>query len=233
MDQNDLNEQALDEEKAARLERLVQRGRKSDHSSIHGYSKFVRLMRLVLLLSALSLVAVLYLRSGLEEQVIKPMEEVIKAPRLRDHSIARNELLNPKFESTSKQNFPYEITAQRAVQGEMNKNLIILERPVGRITMEDGMHVVLQSVAGAYRQDTGRFFLEGDVYFEHNGGYTLHMQEAHIDLKKGFAWSEKDIAGQGPDMKIAARGVRVNNKTGEVFFTGPATLTLDRGVGGL
>ena len=233
-EENTMNKpQALDEEKAARMERLSQRERKADRRSIQGYSKFVRFMRLVLPMSALALVVVLYLRSGLEEQVIKPMEEVTRAPRLKDRSIAKNELLNPKFESMSKQNLPYEITADRAVQGEKNKNLIMLERPVGRITMEDGMHVILQSDAGAYRQDTGRFFLEGDVYLEHDGGYTLQMTEAHIDLKKGLAWSEKDIEGEGPDMKIAAQGVKANNETGEVVFTGPATLVLDKGVGGL
>lgn len=223
----------FDKEKAARLERLAQRGRRDDHQSVQGYSKFVRLMRLALPLSALAIVVVLYLRSGLEEQVVKPMEELTEVPRLEEHAIARNELLNPKFESTSKQNLPYEITADRAVQGEVNKNLIMLERPVGKITMEDGVHVVLQSMAGAYRQDTGRFFLEGDVFVEHDGGYSLQMQEAHIDLNKGYAWSEKEIEGEGPDMKIAAQGVRANNDTGEVVFTGPAKLILDGGMGGL
>lgn len=234
MDQNDLKEQVLDQEKAARLERLSQRARKSNHgSSIHGYSKFVRLMRLALPLSALAIVIVLYLRSGLEEQVIKPMEEVIRAPSLDERSIAKNELLNPKFESMSTQNLPYQITADRAVQGEKNQNLIMLEHPIGKITMEDGMHVVLKSNAGAYRQDTGRFFLEGDVHLKHDGGFTLQMEEAHIDLKQGYAWSEKSLEGEGPDMAIVAQGVRANNNSGKVVFSGPATLTLDGGVGGL
>jgi len=226
--------QTRDQEKAARLERLsVRDHRKSDHQSIHGYSKFVRLMRLALPISALVIVVVLYLGSGLEEQVIKPMEEATKASSLERHSIAKNELLNPKFESMSRENLPYQITADRAVQGEINKNLIMLEHPIGRVTMEDGMHVVLQSNAGAYRQDTGRFFLEGDVYMEHDGGFTLHMEEAHIDLKQGYAWSEKNLEGMGPDMKIAAQGVRASNDSGMVVFSGPATLILDEGLSGL
>lgn len=224
--------QYMDPEKAARLERLSQRERKDTHHSIHGYSKFVRFMRLALPLGALAIILVLYLGSGLEEQVIKPMEEVTRAPDLKERSIAKNELLNPKFESMSTQNLPYQITADRAVQGEKNQNLIMLDKPVGEITMEDGMHVKLQSNAGAYRQDTGRFFLEGDVYLEHDGGFTLQMDEAHIDLKQGYAWSEKSLEGEGPDMTIAARGVRANNNSGTVVFSGPATLTLEAGVGG-
>lgn len=227
------NDEIVDQEKAARLERISQREQKGGHTSIQGYSKFVRLMRLVLPVSALAIVLVLYLRSGLEEQVIKPVEDVMKAPRLQERSIAKNELLNPKFESTSKENLPYEITAKRAVQGENNKNLIMLDHPIGKITTEDGMPVTLSSNAGAYRQDTGRFFLEGNVYLKHGEGYSMQMKEAHIDLKKGYAWSEKDIAGKGPDMEIAASGVRADNSSGKVVFIGPAKLVLDDGIGGL
>ncbi len=224
--------QYMDPEKAARLERLSQRDRKNN-DSIHVYSKFVRVMRLALPIGALVVVLVLYLGSGLEEKVIKPMEEVTRASSLDVRSIAKNELLNPKFESMSMQNLPYQITADRAVQGEKNQNLIMLENPVGTIIMKDGMRVMLQSNAGAYRQDTGRFFLEGEVYLEHDGGFTLQMHEAHIDLKQGYAWSEKSLEGEGPDMKIAAHGVRANNNSGTVVFSGPATLTLDGGIGGL
>lgn len=224
--------QLMDQEKSARLERLSQRDHRGNNS-IQGYSKFVRLMRLALPIGALVVVLILYLGSGLEEQVIKPMEEVTRGSNLQERSIAKNELLNPKFESMSAQNLPYQITADRAVQGEVNKNLIMLERPIGKITMEDGMHVLLRSNAGAYRQDTGRFFLEGDVYLEHGGGFTLHMLEAHIDLKQGFAWSEKKLNGEGPDMKLAAQGVRANNNSGKIVFVGPATLTLYGGVSGL
>jgi len=222
-----------DDNKSARMERLARREQKRDHSFVHSYSRFVRLMRLALPLCALAIVVVLYVRSGLDEQVIQPVQEEPEKNHSYQRSISRNELLNPKFESVSKQDQPYEITAQRAVQGEANKDLIMLDRPLGKITMKDGLQITLRSNAGAYRQDTGRFFLEGDVYLEHDGGYTLQTQEAHIDLKKGYAWSEKDVAGSGPDIKIAARGVRANSNTGEIVFTGPATLTLDGGVGGL
>ncbi len=222
----------MDHEKIARLERLSQRDRKNN-DSIHVYSKFVRVMRLALPIGALAIILVLYLGSGIEEEVIKPMEEITKAPSLNRRSIAKNELLNPKFESMSAQDLPYRITADRAVQGEKNKNLIMLERPVGKITMQDGMYVMLKSDAGAYRQDTGRFFLEGNVHLEHDGGFSLQMKEAHIDLKQGYAWSEKSVNGDGPDMEIAAHGVRANNNSGTVVFAGPATLTLNNGIIGL
>lgn len=228
VDQNQID----DEEKAARLERLSRRSREYDqHQGVAGYTKFVRMMRVALPLCAVMLIAVLYLRSGLEEQVIMPMEEATKAPSLKDRSISKNELLNPKFESVDNQNQPYKITAKRAVQGEVNENLIMLEHPSGVITMEDGGKITMQSKTGAYRQDTERFFLEGDVFLEHEEGYKLQTEEAHIDLKQGFAWSEKDVNGEGPDMSIAAKGVHANSNTGEIIFAGPAKLTFNSSLG--
>ena len=156
-----------------------------------------------------------------------------KAPDLQNQKIAKNELLNPKFESMDNKSQPYQIVAQRAVQGETNKDLIMLEQPVGVLTMKDGVEVTVTSKTGAYRQDTERFFLEGEVSLQHGGGYILKSEEAHIDLQKNLAWSEKDVSGSGPDMTIAARGVQANGETGEIVFSGPAKLTLAKGFGGV
>ena len=227
----DLYKRAGKNEQLERMERLSRRDRGTQSSA--GYSNFVRLMRLALPLSAVVIIVFLFIRPGVEEQVIVPVEEVTKAPDLRDQKISKNELLNPKFESTDNKDQPYQIVAERAIQGETNKDLIMLERPVGVMTMKDGMKVTVRSETGAYRQDTERFFLEGNVSLEHGRGYMLQSEEAHIDMKKNFAWSEKDVNGIGPDISIAARGVHANGDTGEIIFSGPAKLTLDKGFEGV
>ena len=218
------------DEHDARLERL---SRRVDHSAETnaGYTRFVRAMRLALPSAALILLTVLFVDTGVNEATIAPMEEG-EAPMVKDKRIAKNELLNPKFESRDKENQPYKITADRAIQGEVNKDLIMLERPVGVMDMGAGAQVQVVSDTGAYRQDTERFLLEGAVVMQHSDGYTLNTEEAHIDLKRNFAWSEKDVLGIGPDMVIDAKGVRANGETGEVVFAGPAKLVLEKGFEG-
>lgn len=214
-----------------RMDRLSRRDRDTEIS--RSYTNFVRLMRLALPLAAVVVIAFLFISPGLEEQVVVNVEETTKTPDLQDQKIAKNELLNPKFESTDNNNQPYQIVAERAIQGELNKDLIMLESPVGVMTMSDGVKVTMKSEKGAYRQDTERFFLEGNVMLEHAEGYSIQSSEAHIDMKKNFAWSEKDVSGSGPDLSIAARGVQANGETGEIIFSGPATLTLDKGFEGI
>ncbi|MGH1456092.1 MAG: LPS export ABC transporter periplasmic protein LptC [Alphaproteobacteria bacterium] len=214
----------------ARMERLSRRGDKVDGGG--GYTRFVRAMRFALPLAAIGVVVVLYFRSGVEETAIIPLAEREIAQDIKEQRISKNELMNPKFESMDKKSQPYEITADRAVQGESNKDLIMLERPIGRMTMQDGDVIKVTSQTGAYRQDTERFFLEGDVFLEHVQGYTLETAEAHIDMKQNFAWSEKDVHASGPDLSIDAKGIQANGQTGEIVFQGPAKLILDKGFEG-
>ncbi len=226
IDQDIINENNAQIERLSRLSDNSARS-KSDFTK---YSRFVRIMRLALPLAAVIIVAVLFIRVSMEEKNIEPIKQ--NSPEIKEQHIAKNELLNPKFESMDKDNNPYEITAERAVQGEINKDLIMLDRPVGVISMNKGTNITMSSDTGAYRQDTGRFFLQGNVFLQHDDGYSLRSSEAHIDLKQNFAWTEKDVQGGGDDLSIVSKGVSANGKTGEIIFVGPAKLILKDGFGG-
>lgn len=213
----------------ARLERLSRRDERA--LDVAGYTRFVRVMRMALPLAAVGVFAILFIRTGVEDKLIVPIES--DKPKIKMQNITKNELINPKFESMDKKQQPYKITADRAVQGEKNKDLIMLDRPIGVMTMKGGVNITVHSDAGAYRQDTERFFLQGSVLMEHGDGYSLFSEEAHIDMKQNFAWSEKDVRGRGPNILIDAKGVRANGNTGEIIFAGPAKLILLNGVDGI
>ena len=224
---SEIEDHISEDEQEARLQRLSHRDR--DNSSYSNYSSFVKFMRLVLPLAALAVLAVLFVGTGSEENIVVSKEELIKTPKISKQEISQNELINPRFESTDKKDQPYQIVAERAIQSEDNKDLIMLENPVGVMKMKDGGEVRVTSKEGSYQQDIERFFLEGDVSFEHGEGYILQSQEAHIDLQTNYAWSKKPVRGIGPDISIAASGMQANGETGEVIFTGPAKLILSKG----
>ncbi len=215
----------------ARMNRLSQRAFEDKDGG--GYTLFVRVMRLILPVFAIVIVCLLYFRSGSQESAIIPVEEQKIVEDVKDQRISRNELLNPNFESTDREGQPYKITAERAIQGELNKDLIMLDRPVGEMVMQNGAVINMQSDTGAYRQDTERFFLEGNVFLRHDAGYVLKSQEAHIDLKENFAWSDQDVFASGPDVSIDAKGIQANGQSGEVIFQGPVKLLLDKGLEGI
>ncbi|MBK6895892.1 MAG: LPS export ABC transporter periplasmic protein LptC [Alphaproteobacteria bacterium] len=215
---------------AQRRERLSRREVSAEVYS-ESYTKFVRTLRLVLPLLAAGIVMVLFLWPAGDEEAIIPVKQ--DKEMLKGQNVAKNELTNPHFESADKKNNPYKISALRAVMGEKNENLIMMEQPVGEMRMENGAKVRVTSRTGAYRRDTERFYLNGAVDITHDRGYTLKSEETHFDLKAKLAWSDVDVTATGPDVSISAKGLRADNEKGTLLFTGPATLTLDQGLEGL
>lgn len=215
---------------AQRRERLSRRDLSTEAYS-ESYTKFVRTLRLVLPLLAAGIVMVLFLWPAGDEEAIMPVRQ--DKDMLKGQTIAKNELTNPYFESADQKNNPYTIRAVRAVMGEKNENLIMMEEPEGEMTLQNGAKVRVTSRTGAYRRDTERFYLSGAVDITHDRGYTLKSEETHFDLKAKLAWSDLDVTATGPDVSIAAKGLKADNDKGTLFFTGPATLTLDKGLEGL
>lgn len=223
----------MTEQEAAqeRAERLTRRSR--DARVNHRYTRFVRVMRLALPLAAAVVILIVFLRLGDTEDTISPVQSSVQTPEIEKDDVARNELVNPKFVSVDHKNQPFEIVAERALQGGDDKDLILMDKPRGSMTLLSGAVVNMSSKTGAYRQDAETFFLEGDVLLEHTEGYTLSSSEAHIDMDKNNAWSEREVSAVGPDVNIDAQGLRVFGDTGEIIFTGPAKLVFDGGFEGI
>lgn len=205
-------------------------GASREHVQGSGYTRFVRITRIVLPLIAMGIIITLFSVKDVDSNRIAPVQNESGSDQNLKEKITRNELLNPEFVSSDKKKQPYKITAIRAIQGEKNKDLIMLEKPIGTMVLNNGNTVKMTSKTGAYRQDTERFFLEGDVFLQHQEGYTLQSSEAHIDLNKNYAWSEKDVMGKGPDIIIEAKGMQADGETGNIVFSGPAKLTLEKGM---
>ena len=109
-------------------------------------------MRLVLPLFALSLLAIVFSWGTFTQDDILPQIDPAEAPQ----TIGKNELLNPRFESNDDKNQPYTITAKRAIQGETNEDLVILEDPLADILLENGNWIAIKAEQGAYHLDVCR-----------------------------------------------------------------------------
>ena len=190
------------------------------------YSKFVRWMRLVLPLMALVIVAMLFTWTGMEEEIAIPLQQ--QAAQQKD--IGKNELLNPRFESTDENKQPYTVTAKRAIQSEEDEKLVILERPVADMLLNTGNWIAVEADKGAYHQETQKLFLEGHVRLFHDEGYQMETAKLHVDVAKNLAWSDNDVYGQGPAGTLEAKGLKADNETGRVVFVGPARLVLNSAI---
>ena len=141
-------------------------------------------------------------------------------------AIAKNELINPRFDSMDSKKQPYTITADRAVRGETDDNLVLLTAPTADITLTSGRWIAIKATTGAFNQNKNRLLLRENIQINDDQGYQLTTQEMNIDMKEETLLSETPIAAQGPAGTIIATGLYANLKDGLLSFKGPATVTL-------
>lgn len=185
------------------------------------YSKFIRMMRVVLPFTALSIIAVVMSWNTLrKDQVVAVQQDP------QDQAIGKNELLNPRFESRDEKSQPYTITATRAVQGTADDDLLLLEAPMADIMLNSGHWLALKAQNGEFRQASQLLFLRKDVSLFHDDGYTMNTQKIDIDLNKKTAITDVAVSAHGPAGTLNAAGMNADGMANKLVFTGPAKLVL-------
>lgn len=210
--------------------RFSQLGKTGARAGVSGntYSTIVRFLRLALPLVAVGLIGILLSWPRIEETYAPiPLETVVP------QTVGKNELVNPRFESTDKKRQPFTITAKRAVQSARDPSVVLLESPMADITLNDGAWLAAESERGAYRQQADRLLLEGKVKLFHDQGYEMKTEKLLVDLRERTAWSDEKIYGQGPAGTLEATGMKAHADTSQLIFTGPVRLVLNREIGGL
>lgn len=210
------------EETPRRLSALLDtRGERRQPSRL--YTRFIRMMRLLLPVLALILVAVLFIAPEFETAV-KPLarEEILPGS-----SAAQNELLKPRYESVDKDSQPFTVTADKATQSRDNPDIIMLQKPTADLMMKDGRWVAGKSDEGVYEQKAEKLLLKGNVRLYHDTGYELQTPELRINLNTQQAFSDQDVTAQGPEGTLSAIGLEADGASNILVFKGPATLVLN------
>ncbi|MFV3128248.1 LPS export ABC transporter periplasmic protein LptC [Niveispirillum sp. KHB5.9] len=134
------------------------------------------------------------------------------------------ELTQARYLGTDTGDQPFEIRAQRAAQQGGGRSTVDLSVPQADITLKRGTWLSVAADKGKYDQDNQVLALDGTVSFFHGSGYELRTQEAVLDVKKGIAWGNRPVEGQGPMGTVEAGGFRVLDDGDVLVFTGHARL---------
>jgi len=188
----------------------------------HGYSKFIRSMRIVLPLLAV-VMTVVVLTWDEAGRHVEPLKKEQVAPKEEN---IRNELVKPVFNSVDDKGQPFMVTADSAVQDKTNPDLLNLAQPRAQIDMTDGAKVNADATSGIYQQKDQKLNLAGNVHLKHSDGYTLSTEEMRVDLVTKKAFSGRDVHVDGPAGTIDSTGLEGDANTGVLVFTGPAKVVL-------
>jgi len=196
-----------------------------------GYSRFVSLMKLVLLMVALILVALVVVWP-----YIAPKDSHFRIGFAAVQEVGDGEpsAFNARFVGIDAENRPITITAD-VVHNLLpeSKEPVSLEMPKADITLQDGSWLVLMAKKGVYDWQTKSLELTDSVNLFHDTGCEFHTSQATIDVDGFAADGNEPVHGHGPFGELTAEGFRVRDKGRRIFFDGKATLVLRPGAGGV
>jgi len=172
------------------------------------YSRLVNLMKVALPTLALMLVALVAAWPTLTE---------LPRPRLSADK-GQLEMIRPHYFSADEKNQPYSVVAARAEQSTDQPGIVVLEQPEAEMTEKDGTWVTMRSQWGWYDQNTGILKMRGSVHVLRDDGTEFTTEEAYSDVRRGTAWGEAHVEGQGPQGVVLGEGFRMAERGRNIVF---------------
>ena len=189
----------------------------------HRYSRFVRMMKLLLPAVAVALLGLVVTWPQIQSV---PTQFTMGFSNISSNTGEEPRMINARFMGIDTKGRPFSLTAENASQVSDSSEIIALENPQADLTLNNGSWVVLSAMDGIYSENTQILGLRKSVNLYHDAGYEFHTSSADIDLSSGIATGRTPVAGQGPFGQISSQGFMVLDKGSRVIFMGKTKLVI-------
>lgn len=199
----------------SRLDGWEMRSRQRADSTL-GYSRFVRIMKFMLPIIALSLIVlvILYSASGRDNETIK-----FSGTDLDDLTEDRA-LVAPKLTGTDGRGQPFTVTAKGASLAPGKARSMTIEEVKADITMHDKSWVQVGAVQGVLDVEGKTLDLSKTINIYSDRGYECHTESARYDFGSGLLKGGSAIKCQGPLGIISANRFEGLRDPGILKFMG-------------
>jgi lipopolysaccharide export system protein LptC len=199
----------------SRLDGWGNRARQRADTTV-GYSRFVRIMKVMLPVIALSLVAmvILYSANGRDGDTIR-----ITTTQLNDITADRA-LLAPKLVGTDGRGQPFTVTAKGASVEPGKARLMTIDDVKADITMQDKSWLQVGATEGVLDVEGKTLDLKRTINIYSDRGYECQTEQARYDFGSGVLKGDTPIKCQGPLGVIAARRFEGMKDPGILKFSG-------------
>lgn len=210
---------------SARRDRLFQ-SRKSGSGDGRGYSRLVRSLRLLLPLLAAGILVFTMLFPTIDwRQAALPDKADLNLDPRDAYQIR---MRTARLVGTDDSGRDYELSALEATQGKDGGETVLLDRPAGRVKLEDGIDVNMEAASGVFDRKSEMIDLSGTVTLKHGRGYTFRSESATVDLNEGRAIGNQPINGFGPEGEIHGEGFEILDKGRTVKILGKSRLIVTK-----
>lgn len=134
---------------------------------------------------------------------------------------------NPRLAGHRKDNKPYEVTADSAIQDIRIPNVIELAGIKARLVNADNSVLNLTANNAVFDTQKEQLQLKGDVRLRMGEGQEAQLKSADVDFKAGTVRSREAVTVRLPDMSVAADSLDVVDNGASVAFIGRVSAHID------
>ncbi len=189
----------------------------------HGYSFFVKVMKLALPALALAIIGTVIVRLSSEPEV---ESKISLFPSTEKTTPGQIEMVGGRYEGVDADGNPYTITAERASRAMNSPDSGVLEKILADITLSDKTWIAVKAGSGDFDRLTEVLKLQDEVHAFHDSGYEVVMKDLAMNLKEKSAFTVSPVTGHGPLGAVTAQNMTVTDQGNLVVFGGPVTLTI-------
>ncbi|WP_169543802.1 LPS export ABC transporter periplasmic protein LptC [Sneathiella aquimaris] len=186
------------------------------------YTSFVSVMKLALPALALILIAVVFLLPSLEKEedaITLEYKKVTTSP-------TETRMSNPRFLSSDDGNQQYVVTADSAIQPDINSKEVDLTNLQADITLKTGQWLSMTAPSGRLNPDTGYLDLHGGIEIFSDNGNQIYAESAHVKLRERVIESKEGMKGHGPLGEFEADRLVAKQLNGTIRFEGNVKMIL-------
>lgn len=127
---------------------------------------------------------------------------------------------SPRLTGFTSDSRAYEFSANAAAQDMTKPDLVELQKLHAKMQMEDKSTVEMSAVSGLYNVKTEILTLNENIELQSSTGYSGHLSEAVIDVKKGTVASDKPVQVNMLNGSLNAQHLDIAENGSVLRFTG-------------
>jgi lipopolysaccharide export system protein LptC len=127
---------------------------------------------------------------------------------------------SPRLTGFTSDSRPYEFSANAAAQDMTKPDLVELQKLHAKMQMADKGTVEMSAVSGIYNVKTEILTLNENIELQSSSGYSGHLSEAVIDVKKGTVASDKPVQVNMFNGSLDAQRLDITDNGSVLRFSG-------------
>ncbi|WP_094506192.1 LPS export ABC transporter periplasmic protein LptC [Brucella thiophenivorans] len=136
---------------------------------------------------------------------------------------------NPQLNGYTKDNRPYSMIAEKAVQDAKNSGSIALEGISAELPVGDDGSAKVEAASGVYDNANGRLQLDKDFTVTTNEGLRAVMRSADVNLKSGQVTTDKPVDIRNGTTQISADSMQIKESGKILIFENKVRVVIDGG----